>query len=140
MNGVLRRSLAGASLATLLLGSVAAAPAHDMSTLTQRELVRLQGYRAPAPRGVEVEREIKLFVLNESIPFAANEWRVFALQQGKEAAPTPGEVSQVILQGDRALLRRVVTAHADQRITILAERHPGGGDLFLLSVDLCPEK
>lgn len=131
------RRLAGAAL---LLAAPLIARGHDMSALTQRELVRLQGYRAPAPGGVEVERALKLVVLNETLNFAANEWRVFSLQEAKNAPRTPAEPEQLILQGERALLRRVVTAHADQRITILAERRPGGGDLFLLSVDLCPEK
>jgi hypothetical protein len=138
VTGVHARFLIAVAALSLLCPTIA--PAHDMSAMTQRELVRLQGYRAPAPRGVEVERELKLIVLNEPLSFAANEWRVFSLQERKEAAPPPGEPPQFILQGERAMLRRVVTAHADQRITILAERHPGGGDLFLLSVDLCPEK
>lgn len=125
------------ALAALLLAASVAA--HDMSALTQRELVRVQGYRAPAPSGVEVERQLTLVVLGESLHFAANEWRVFTLQDAKDA-PTPVEPPQIILQGDRALLRRVATAHADQRVTILAERRVGGADLFLLAVDLCPEK
>jgi hypothetical protein len=125
------------TLAAVLLA--ASAGAHDLSALTQRELVRVQGYRAPAPSGVEVERQLTLVVLGETLHFAANEWRVFTLQDAKDT-PTPAEPPQIILQGDRPLLRRIATAHADQRVTILAERRVGGGDLFVLAVDLCPEK
>jgi hypothetical protein len=104
-----------------------------------RELVRLQGYRAPAPRGVDVATQTTLVILGESVHFAAIEWQVFALAEAAPQ-PTPAPPAQLSLQGERPLLRRVVTAHADQRVTILAERRPGGGDLFVLAVDLCPEK
>ncbi|MEO8604997.1 MAG: hypothetical protein ABI629_20685 [bacterium] len=125
-----------ALLAALLLPG--SAGAHNVLSPTVRELVRIQGYRAPAPRGVEVASESTLAILGDSVHFAIVEWQVFALAEA-DPQPTPAP-PQLSIQGERALLRRIVTAHADQRVTILAERRPGGGDLFVLNVDLCPEK
>ena len=115
------------------------APAHTVAPEVIRELVRIQGYRAPAPRGVEVERELTLVVLGTPLRLAATEWRLFGFSD-PAGRPTPAEPPQLMLQGERPLLHRIATAHADQRMTILAERRPGGDDLFVLTVDLCPEK
>ncbi len=133
------RLLAAALAIGMLLLAPGVARAHDLAPPPLRELVRIQGYRSPAPKGVEVARDLTLVVLNEPIHFAANEWRVFAFHDTKDV-PTPVEPPQLIMQGERPMLRRIATAHADQRITILAERRSGSGDLFLLAVDLCPEK
>jgi hypothetical protein len=124
---------------TLLACAVDRAAAHNPAQQTVRELVRIQGYRSPAPRGTETIGEATLVVLGESIHFATTDWAVYALSE-MEPVPTPAQPPLLSLQGERPLLRRVATAHADQRVTILAERRPGGGDLFLLNVDLCPEK
>ena len=132
-----RRGSRFRALPLLLLASTALA--HNTAPQTVRELVRIQGYRAPAPHGVEVASQITVAILGESVHFAATDWQVYALAQA-EAQPTPAPPAQLSLQGERPLLRRIVTAHADQRVTILAERRPGGGDLFVLAVDLCPEK
>ncbi len=67
-------------------------------------------------------------------------------QQPKKTAPEPAptpkqpEAPEPELVGDRAVLRRVITARPDQVVTILAERRPGSSDLFVLSVDRCPER
>lgn len=123
---------ASAGLAALVPG---AAVAHDPAPAVVRELVRLQGYRAPAPAGVAVQRELSVVVLGQTLRFAAEEWRRFALA---EAAAPAVEPVAVTLQGDRALLRKVSTAADGQQVTILAERRPGSADLFVLTVDRCP--
>lgn len=122
-------------LAIPLLATSAAA--HRLSGQPERELVRIQGYRSPAPRGVQVARELTLAVLGRTLPLAAVEWRIFSLAETRdERAPTlPAALT---LQGERALLRRIAGARAEQRLTLLAEHRPGSSDLFLLAVDLCP--
>ncbi len=113
------------------------APAHKLAGQSVRELVRIQGYRSPAPSSVPVVRELTLAVLGRQLPFAAVEWRVFSLAEaGGESEPTAP--AALALQGERTLLRRIATARTDQRLTLLAERRPGSSDLFLLAVDLCP--
>lgn len=126
-------------LALTLLLIAGTAAAHDVAPLPVREMVRMQGYRAPAPAGVEVSRELNLAALGQQLKFAAVEWRVFAFYDAS-AMPTPADPKQLILQGERSLVYRVTSARPEQRITILAERRPGSSELFVLSVDLCPEK
>jgi len=129
-----QRFLAAAALAAALVAVPAAA--HDLAPQPVRELVRVQGYKAPAPQGVQVQREIVFAVLGQQVRFAANEWRAFAFFDPTQ--PTPAEPAQVALQGDRALLHQITAAHPNQRVTILAERRPGSADAFVLAVDLCP--
>lgn len=120
----------------------AAAPiarAHTTDAKPTREIVRLQGYRTPAPAGVPVVHETALVALNESVPFAVVDWRTFGFSDSAAAAP-PSVPARLLLQGERPLLRRATTARAGQRVTILAERRPGSADLFVLSVDRCPEE
>ena len=102
-----------------------------------RELVRIQGYKAPAPAGVDVSRELTLVVLGQQVRFAASEWRTFAFFDPTAMTPAP-EPAQIMLQGERPLLHSITTARPDQRITILAEHRPGSADVFVLTVDLCP--
>jgi len=123
--------------AAVALLTAALASAHDLSPKPERELVRIQGYRSPAPAGNQVDRELKLVVLGQPLPFAATEWRTFAFYEAT-GAPTPAEPAQISLQGERALLHRITSARPEQRITLLAERRPGSADLFVLTVDLCP--
>lgn len=113
------------------------APAHNLAPEPVRELVRIQGYRSPAPAGETIVREVTFVVLGQQVRFAANEWRVFAFFD-PATLPTPTEPTQIALQGERALLNRIATARGDQRVTILAERRPGSADVFVLSVDRCP--
>jgi hypothetical protein len=97
----------------------------------------MQGYRAPAPQGVQVARQVTFDVSGRQMPFAATEWRSFAFNDPK-AKPTPVEPTLILLQGERPLLHRITAARPEQRITILAERRPGSPDVFVLAVDLCP--
>jgi hypothetical protein len=123
----------------VLAGSlrVESAAAHDRANHPLRELVRLQGYRAPAPADARVQGETTLAVLGRQVPFATVEWRVFAFAASRDERP-PALPAALTLQGERGLLRRVSSARADQRLTLLAEHRPGSSDLFLLAVDLCP--
>lgn len=115
------------------------AAAHNQAPQPVRELVRIQGYKAPAPQGVTVAREAVLLVLGQEVHFAANEWRAFAFFD-PSGAPPPAEPPRLALQGDRALLHSINTARPDQRISILGERRPGSVNLFVLAVDLCPPR
>jgi len=128
--------LAVCALPLALLAGAAAA--HSEPAKPVRELMRIQGSRAPAPAGTAVERATTLVALGEPIAFAATEWRSFGFADASASA-TPEARAQYTLQGERPLLRRLVTARPDQRVTILAERRPGSADLFVLSIDLCPE-
>jgi len=125
--------IAAAAIA-LLPVSVAA---HNLAPQPMRELLRIQGYKAPAPAGVEVTREVTFIVLGQQVRFAANEWRAFAFFDPSLQTPSP-EPAQLLLQGERPTLHSITAARPDQRVTILAERRPGSPDLFVLAVDLCP--
>jgi hypothetical protein len=133
-----RAWLVGAATLAVVFAAGAVA-AHDVAPQPVRELLRIQGFKAPAPAGVTVDREVALVVLGQSVRFAATDWRTFAFFDPK-AAPTPAEPPQVMLQGERALLHSIVAARPDQRVTILAERRPGSVDAFVLTVDLCPPR
>ena len=69
-------------------------------------------------------------------PFATTDRRAFAL--AAEGAEAPKVEDRYTLQGPRPLLARFTDARPDQSVTILAEHHPGGSDLFVLAIDLCP--
>jgi hypothetical protein len=122
----------------LALTVVDPAIAHTFAPEPIRELVRIQGYRAPAPSGVQVDREVVFVVLGQPVRFAASEWRAFSFSDSAGKPPAP-EPAQVMLQGERALLHRISSARPDQRVTLLVERRPGSVDVFVLAVDLCPE-
>jgi hypothetical protein len=128
-----------AALTAALLLALAAAPAaaHNLPSHAVRELVRIQGQlgtATPPPNG----RQVTFTVRGQRLPFTASDWRVFAFADDSTVQqPEPPEPELV---GDRALLRRVITARPDQLITILAERRPGATDLFVLTVDRCPER
>ena len=129
----------GVTVAALLLALALAAPAaaHNVASHAVRELVRIQGQlgtATPPPNG----RQVTFTVRGQRLPFTASEWRVFAFADD-ETVKQP-EAPEPELVGDRAVLRRVITARPDQVITILAERRPGSSDLFVLSVDRCPER
>ena len=68
--------------------------------------------------------------------FRVTDRRRFELDQ---ATRTPGrERDRLTLQGDFDVLARFAKARPEQQITILGEQRPGSGDLFILSLDLCP--
>lgn len=128
---------AGAAAALLALVA-SAADAHDVSLKPVRELLRIQGYRTPAPAGVAPLRELNMTVLGRAIPLALTEWRTFVF---RDANPDKAnEPTGIVLQGERPLLSRITSAKPEQQITILAERRPGSSDVFVLAVDLCPAK
>jgi hypothetical protein len=134
----LRRAVV-AVLGVLLLTAVSGrrAAAHDIVSHAVRELVRIQGQvgtATPPPNG----RQVTFTVRGQRLPFTASEWRVFAFAD--DVTVQQPEVPEPELVGDRALLRRVITARPDQLVTILAERRPGASDLFVLTVDRCPER
>lgn len=132
-----RRRAAAAGALLLALGGAAPATAHDITSHAVRELVRIQGTlgtATPPPNG----RQLTFTVRGQRLPFTASEWRVFAFAD--DATLKQPEAPAPELVGDRALLRRVITARPDQLITILAERRPGSSDLFVLAVDRCPER
>ncbi len=131
MPGAGRWRLAPIFVAIVVLTATAAI-AHDVAPLPVRDIIRMQGFKAPAPAGVQVAR----VVLGQTVRFAASDWRTFAFFD-PHGAPPPAEAPQVTLQGERSLLHSIVTARPDQRITILAERRPGSADAFLLTVDMC---
>jgi hypothetical protein len=126
-------------VAAVLALVASAAHAHDVSLKPVRELLRIQGYRMPAPAGVTPLRELKMTVLGRAIPLAVIEWRTFVF---RDANPDkrPNEPTGVVLQGERPMLSRITSAKPEQQITILAERRPGSSDVFVLTVDLCPAK
>lgn len=112
------------------------AAAHEPPKVVVRELVRLQGQRradGDAPAG-----RMTLRAQGVEQPFATTDRRAFALTVG--GAEPPKVDDRYTLQGPRPLLARFADARPDQTVTILAEHRPGGSDLFVLSVDLCPPK
>ena len=72
-------------------------------------------------------------------PFHAVDWQVFALvtDQKETIAPMPDTLT---VQGTREVLARIAGARGEQRVSILAEHRPGSGEVFVLALDLCPEK
>ena len=125
----------GATIAAILMGVFVAA-AHETPKTTTRELVRLQGFRradGDAPAG-----RMTLHVLGVEQPFAAVDRRVFGLVVEGDAAPKAAD--RYALQGPRGLLGRFAGAGPGDTVSILAEHHPGSGDLFVLAIDVCPAK
>jgi hypothetical protein len=115
-----------------------AALAHPIQPNTPaRELIRLQGHRADTKAGAGVTT-MQIAALGVDHPFAATDVRTFGFG-GTSGDATPVG-AHVVLQGPRDQLYKFTTARADQLVTILAERRAGGTDLFLLTIDLCPEK
>lgn len=139
MSTITERCWATVALPALGIALLAAGPAgaHTFKAHPVRELVRIQGYRGPAPQGATPTRDMMLVVLGQQLRFVATDWRVFAFTDTPDAPPRE-EPPQAILQGDRALLHGITAARPDQQITVLAERRPGSADLFVLTVDLCP--
>lgn len=136
-----RRGVAGSIvLATLLLTlAPATTTAHEPSRMRAREIVRLGGWFGPPPDGAEVVREVKVTAQGKERTLHATAWQVYALvaEQKEQVAPAPDAVT---LQGSRSDLGTIAGARAEQRVSILAERRPGTGELFLLAVELCPSR
>jgi hypothetical protein len=113
--------------------------AHEPSRMRTREIVRLAGWFGPPPPGASVAREVAVSAQGKARTLHATDWQVYALvaEQKEQVAPAP---ESVVLQGARADIAAVAGARPDQRVSILAERRPGTGELFLLAVELCPPK
>lgn len=120
----------------ILLFFGAPAPGHGPERVVNRQIVRLQGYRATPPADVKVVREIILVVHGKEQRFWAMDWRRFGVEQ--PSGVTPVERERLNLRADFADAARFTNARGDQRITILAEQRPGSADLFVLALDLCP--
>lgn len=133
-----RAAACGMVAMAALLAGVAVAHAHPVTPQVVREMVRIQGQRhrgaEPAPAG---QREVTFVVLGQRVPFRASGWQVFRVAE--VPATPPPERDELTLQGERRALLAITGARPDQRLTILAERRPGAGDLFILAVDRCPE-
>jgi hypothetical protein len=135
LRGSHERAIVAAVVLALCGAGIAAA--HGPEPAADRELVRLQGYRETRPAAAEIIGEVVLGILGKDHRFHLTARRTFhfaAAQAGTENR------DRWVLQGDRAVLAAVASARPDQLVTILAEHRPGSGDLFLLTVDLCPEK
>jgi len=132
-----RRAVAFAAAGLVALFLAGPASAHDITSHAVRELVRIQGQLGTA-KAPSNGRQVTFVVRGQRLPFTASEWRVFAFAD--DTTLKQPEAPEPELVGDRPLLRRVITARPDQLITILAERRPGSSDLFVLTVDRCPDK
>jgi hypothetical protein len=119
-----------------VLGCGAPALAHGPERTANRQLVRLQGYRAAPPADVKVVRELVLVAQGKEQRFWATDWRRFGLEP--QPGVTPVERERLNLQADFAVATRFTNARGDQLITILGEQRPGSADLFVLTLDLCP--
>lgn len=117
----------------------ASSDAHEPSRMRTREIVRLAGWFGVPPAGASVVREVAVTAQGKARTLHATDWQVYALvaEQKEQVAPAP---ESVVLQGARADIAAVAGARPEQRVSILAERRPGVGELFLLAVELCPSK
>lgn len=129
-------ALAALAAVALAAGDVRA---HEPQRLTAREIVRLAGTFGELPEGTKPVRDVAVTVQGRERTLHASDWQVYALvvDQNAPVAPPP---ERVTLQGTRSDLARIADARPEQRIAILAERRPGNAELFLLAVDLCPER
>lgn len=128
-----------ALLALLALAAPPAARAHEPQRLSSREIVRLVGTFGAPPAAAKAVRDVVVTVQGKERTLHATEWQVYALvvDQKETVAPAP---ERVTLQGTREDLARIAGARPEQRVALLAERRPGMGELFLLAIDLCPER
>ena len=125
-------------LGALLVLAAAPAGAHNPEPKIDREIVRLQGYRGARPAEANVVAEIAMNVFGVEHKFYATDWQQYGFSaEARGGQPAP---ARLMLQGDRAALARVGDARPEQRVTILAERRPTSSDLFILAVDLCPDR
>jgi hypothetical protein len=126
-------------VAVVLLAFAPAARAHEPQRLTSREIVRLAGTFGDPAAGAKVVRDVVVAVQGRERTLHATDWQVFAVVADQNDAVPPAP-DRVTLQGTREDLARIAAARPEQRVAILAERRPGMAELFLLAVDLCPEK
>jgi hypothetical protein len=127
-----------AALAAVALGA-GGGYAHEPQRLTAREIVRLAGTFGELATGTKPVRDVAVTVQGRERTLHASDWQVYALVVDRNAPVSPPP-ARVTLQGTRADLGRIADARPEQRIAVLAERRPGNAELFLLAVDLCPER
>jgi hypothetical protein len=84
-----------------------------------------------------VVAEITLDVFGAEHRFHVTDWQRLGLSEEARGGKPDARIA---LQGDRATLARIEDTRPGQRITILAERRLGSTDLFVVALDLCPEK
>ena len=138
MRTMLQRGIVVLGLAAMAaLTGLPRALAHGPEAKVEREVIRLQGYRDVAPESGGVVAEITLNVFGAEHRFHVTDWRLLSLS---EEARVGKPDAHLALQGDRGTLSRIEDAKPGQRITILAERRLGSSDLFVVALDLCPEK
>ncbi len=130
--------LGRAALVLLALWPAVAAAHGPPRPTSEREIVRVVGHvREPAAAEAGATRMV-LAVLGQDVTFAAAQWQTFGL-----ASPEGGSTdrpARVTLQGARETLAKLVAARPEQRVAILAERRPGAAEIFLLALDLCPDR
>lgn len=131
--------LRGLAVALALLACAASAAAHPPPRINSREIVRISGWFGTPPKGSTVVRDVTLTVQGKTRPFHAVDWQLFALvsDQSETVAPMPDALT---LQGTREVMARLAGARGEQRVSILAEHRPGSAEVFILALDLCPEK
>ncbi len=127
--------------AALVGGLLGAAAAHPPPRTTAREVIRLQGTRAPTPDGAGAGHRLTVAALGGDYPFAATTWQVL-VAPGQDGPPPPSTPDHpgYTLEGDRETLSRFTGARPEQTVTLLVERRPGASTLFVLALDLCPPR
>jgi len=130
-----RRAALGAALVVVALAG-GAGRAHDPPRVVSREIVWLKGQRRGG--GVAPAGRMTVHAQGVDHDFAAVEREAYALSDA--SAPAPSVPDRVALEGPRELLARFVAAGPSQTISILGERRAGGGDVFVLHLDVCPAK
>jgi hypothetical protein len=130
-------------LLAICLAAFAALPwpatAHEVRPVLKREIVRIQGFRGSPPGQTPGARQVTMLAAGTESRFAITEWQTFGVEDTPHA-PTPVEHDRYALQAAPNVLSRFTAARPAQRVTIFAERRPGGSDLFILALDLCPPK
>lgn len=134
--GVGKRMQRALAAAVMIAVSASPAWAHGPERRPTRDIVRLQGYRAAPPSGTHVVQAMVLVARGVEHRFWLTDGRRFSLDQS-DVTPPP-ERDRLTLQADFNVLARFAKARGDQLVTILGEQRPGSGDLFILTLDLCP--
>lgn len=133
-----RLSTTRAGIVLIVLVVASSSMAHNLPEHeTNREIVRLQGYRETAPTGVEPGRMVILSIFGEQKKFHLTDFRRFRLTDETDPAKDDDR-GPFVIQGNRGVLAKIANARPEQRVTILGERRAGGSDIFVLALDLCP--
>lgn len=130
---IIERALRLAAGLAVLASPVAA---HETPRTAIRELVRLQGYVVPPQETAEGET-LTVAVHGRDLRMRVVDRQVF-IAVGAAGRATTSEPPRLVIRGERALLARLSEAGPRQRVTLLGERRPGGSELFVAAVDLCP--